>query len=179
MPVITPSALSLSIHLPSSCLIRPMQPHPAPPTTQVVMGVAWALLTTPCSCSVMGVIAVVLVLSAWCHLCCGCWCASGCRSYCNPAHRNIISVLKIKREKNNYERDQEVISLGPIAGFLIGTPVGIIPGADWLLLSLPSPPLSYFGGGSCSCYCSASQAPHVIMVPVPFCTCSLCANNCQ
>jgi len=120
-----------------------MQAHPAPPTTQVVMGVTWALLTAPHLHGVMGVIAVVLALSAWCCLCCGCWCASGCRLYCNPAHRNIVNVLKIKREKNSYERDWEVISLSPIAGLLVGPPVGIIPGADWPLLLLPSPSLPW------------------------------------
>jgi len=44
MPVITPSTLSLSIHLPSSCLIRPMQPcghtphHPPPRLSWKLLG---------------------------------------------------------------------------------------------------------------------------------------------
>jgi len=63
---------------------------------------AWALagpITTPCSCGIVGVIAVVSSLSAQHHSHCGCRCASGCRSHCSPAHRNIISILKIEREK--------------------------------------------------------------------------------
>jgi len=50
-----PSKLSHKAH-------AAMQAHLAPPTTQVVMGVAWALLTAPCSCGIMG-------SSLWCQLC--------------------------------------------------------------------------------------------------------------
>ena len=152
-----------------------MQACPAPPTTQVVMGVAWALLTAPHLHDIMEVIAVVSALSAWCHPCCGCWCDSGCRSYCNPAHRNIISVLKLKEKKTIMRGTGRWYHSVPLLVSSL-VPIGIIPGADWPPPLSPLPPWSHLGVGSCSHYCGA---PHVVMVSVPFHMCSLCVNNCQ
>jgi hypothetical protein len=139
----------------------------APPTTRAIVGFLLSgPVTAPCSRRVVGVIAAVL---SWSAQRCGCRCASGCKSHCSPAHKNIVSILKKLNEKITHKCDQEVTSPGTISGLLISPPrplshpcchlgpilvVAVIP-----VIAVPPEPLmlSWF--------------------PFPFCECSPFVHN--
>ena len=150
---------NLSIHLPSSCLIRPMQPHgwchlqACPALPSYCGSCTWSLFAGPVaifhSCGIMEVVAVVLSSSAQHCSCCGC------RSYCIPAHRNTVSVLGIEREKNDDDGD---ISLhhcwsphrSPLSLLFLSSP--LLPWWEQLILLLRCliSPLCHCGSWSCS-----------------------------
>jgi len=99
---------------------------------------------------------------------CGCRCASGRRSHYSPARRNVVSILKIEKEKKS--------QVGP--GGDISRPRWWSPRwSPTLPLSSPLPSWSRLGGSSHSCRCGTSRAPRVIAVPVPFRTHSLFGNT--
>jgi len=128
-------------------------------------GASWALLADPVYLThIVSFIAMVSSSPAQHCLHCSCRCAPWCRSCCGPAHRNVVSVFKIRKKKNLCMRPGDDASqprhwsphLSP--SFLV--PIGHHSHHHFccgLILV----------GGRHSCHCGILQASHVIVVPVP------------
>jgi hypothetical protein len=90
----------LSIHLPLKCLGRLMKLHGWCYLQHTVRhhlscygSCAWA----PCLCGIMGVVAMVLSSSVWCHLCYGCRCTLESKLYCHPPCGYIMEGCQIRQ----------------------------------------------------------------------------------
>jgi hypothetical protein len=138
---------------PSSCWGSPLLCHPSrrlccPHPLTVVPALA-RLLSRAVTCP-----GLVFTLHRrghrwWCccrRLCRGYRCAPGCRLYCGPARRNIISALKMER-KNNSRGGPGGVTSQPRRWSPLWSPRTHRCGAAGLLLSLPLPPWSCLGGG--------------------------------
>ena len=118
---------------------------------------AWALaglITTSRLCGVIGVVAV----SAWHHRIVVGGVLLGV-AHCSPAHRNVISILKLK-EKKTHQWDQEVTSPNPV-GHLIGPPCRHFHRLDLMavvpVIAVPCKPLV---SSQFPCMCSQFRNTH-------------------